>query len=248
MVIPAIRYIDDLGSVDPDRSAQSSFSSFDSFCNILGFRLKGSKQQPPDKVQKLQDFRTTALLFCRQSLECPSWVGGSFWVFFMVFRSADARVSQSVKQLVSQLVDSRPSGQSVGEPTERSVSQSIGQPTERPVSQSVSQSVGQRAAESVSQSVSQSVSRSSSGSGESDCQSVRLPTEPSISRAADLALHTRFRSRTVGFAEASDRLTVYRLRDTWLKSKISWLSCGGAALATKDDELHELLACQTGEG
>ena len=60
-----------------------------------------------------------------------------FLVFFMVFRSADARVSQ--------LVDSRQSGQSVGEPTERSVSQSVGQPTERPVSQSVSQSVsGQR--------------------------------------------------------------------------------------------------------
>ena len=79
----------------------------------------------------------------------------------MVFRSADARVSQ--------LVDSRQSGQSVGEPTERSVSQSVGQPTERPVSQSVS--------------------RSSSGSGESVSQSVRLPTEPSISRAVDLALH-----------------------------------------------------------
>ena len=101
----------------------------------------------------------------------------------MVFRSADARVSQSVKQLVSQLVDSRPSGQSVGEPTERSVSQSVGQPTERPVSQSVSRSAGS------GESVSQSVSRSSSGSGESVSQSVRLPTEPSISRAVDLALH-----------------------------------------------------------
>ena len=72
--------------------------------------------------------------------------GGSFWVFFMVFRSADARVSQSVKQLVSQLVDSRPSGQSVGEPTERSVSQSV--------SQSVSRSANRAASQSVSQSVS----------------------------------------------------------------------------------------------
>ena len=98
-----------------------------------------------------------------------------FLVFFMVFRSADARVSQ--------LVDSRQSGQSVGEPTERSVSQSVGQPTERPVSQSVSRSAGS------GESVSQSVSRSSSGSGESVSQSVRLPTEPSISRAVDLALH-----------------------------------------------------------
>ena len=101
----------------------------------------------------------------------------------MVFRSADARVSQ--------LVDSRQSGQSVGEPTERSVSQSVGQPTERPVSQSVSWSAG--SGESVSQSVSQSVSRSSSGSGESVSQSVRLPTEPSISRAVDLALHLQAR-------------------------------------------------------
>ena len=99
-----------------------------------------------------------------------------FFVFFMVFRSADARVSQ--------LVDSR---QSVGEPTERSVSQSVsqsvGQPTERPVSQSVSRSAGS------GESVSQSVGRSSSGSGESVSQSVRLPTVPSISRAVDLALH-----------------------------------------------------------
>ena len=37
--------------------------------------------------------------------------------------------------------------------------------------------------------MSQSVSRSSSGSGESVSQSIRLPTEPSISRAVDLALH-----------------------------------------------------------
>ena len=65
----------------------------------------------------------------------------------------------------------------------KSVGQSVGQSVSQPSGQAVSQSVVQRAA------VSQSVSRSSSGSGESDSQSVRLPTEPSISRAVDLALH-----------------------------------------------------------
>ena len=73
------------------------------------------------------------------------WVGfslGIFYVFFgifMVFRSANARVSQ--------LVDSRQGGQSVGEPTERPVSQSVGQ--RAAVSQSVSQSVSQPSRQSV---------------------------------------------------------------------------------------------------
>ena len=92
----------------------------------------------------------------------------------MVFRSADARVSQSVKQLVSQLVDSRPSGQSVGEPTERSVSQSVGQPTERPVSQSVSRSAGS------GESVSQSVGRPAAAVSQSASQYVYQPSRQSV--------------------------------------------------------------------
>ena len=54
MLIPAIHYVDDLGSVDPASSAESSFQSFDSFCSILGFRLRPSKRQPPGAEQKLQ--------------------------------------------------------------------------------------------------------------------------------------------------------------------------------------------------
>ena len=88
----------------------------------------------------------------------------------MVFRSADARVSQ--------LVDSRQSGQSVGEPTERSVSQSVGQPTERPVSQSVSRSAG--SGESVSQSVSQSVGRPAAAVSQSASQYVYQPSRQSV--------------------------------------------------------------------
>ena len=57
----------------------------------------------------------------------------------MVFRSADARVSQSVKQLVSQ---------SVGQPTEWPVSQSVGRPAAA-VSQSASQYVYQPSRQSV---------------------------------------------------------------------------------------------------
>ena len=52
--VPVIHYADDLGSVDPQESASSSFGTFDSFCNLLGFRLKHSKRQPPGPVQKLQ--------------------------------------------------------------------------------------------------------------------------------------------------------------------------------------------------
>ena len=54
LAVPAIHYVDDLGSVDPVRSALSSFECFDSFCSMLGYRLKFSKRQPPDKVQKIQ--------------------------------------------------------------------------------------------------------------------------------------------------------------------------------------------------
>ena len=54
LLIPAIHYVDDLGSVDPASSAESSFQSFDSFCSILGFRLRPSKRQPPGAEQKLQ--------------------------------------------------------------------------------------------------------------------------------------------------------------------------------------------------
>ena len=84
----------------------------------------------------------------------------------MVFRSADARVSQ--------LVDSRQSGQSVGEPTERSVSQSVGQPTERPVSQSVSRSAGS------GESVSQSVGRPAAAVSQSASQYVYQPSRQSV--------------------------------------------------------------------
>ena len=52
--IPVIHYVDDLGSVDPESSATSSFQAFDQFCSLLGFRLKFSKRQPPASEQKLQ--------------------------------------------------------------------------------------------------------------------------------------------------------------------------------------------------
>ena len=54
LLIPAIHYVDDLGSVDPAASSDSSFRSFDCFCEILGYRLKVSKRHPPDTLQKLQ--------------------------------------------------------------------------------------------------------------------------------------------------------------------------------------------------
>ncbi|CAE7942077.1 unnamed protein product [Symbiodinium sp. KB8] len=54
LLIPAIHYVDDLGSVDPAASSDSSFRSFDCFCELLGYRLKVSKRQPPDTLQTLQ--------------------------------------------------------------------------------------------------------------------------------------------------------------------------------------------------
>eukprot|EP00439_Symbiodinium_sp_Y106_P028512 s5401_g3.t1 len=54
LFIPAIHYVDDLRSVDPASSSESSFLSFDSFCSMLGFRLTPAKRQPPGTEQKLQ--------------------------------------------------------------------------------------------------------------------------------------------------------------------------------------------------
>ena len=87
---------------------------------------------------------------------------GIFYGFFLYFLWFSVR---QTRESVSWLTADRAVSQSESQPSD----QSVGQPTERPVSQSVS--------------------RSSSGSGESVSQSVRLPTEPSISRAVDLALH-----------------------------------------------------------
>ncbi|CAE7364819.1 Dnmt3b [Symbiodinium sp. CCMP2592] len=54
LAIPIIHYVDDLGSVDPASSSASSYKVFESFCQLMGFRLKESKAQAPDVRQKLQ--------------------------------------------------------------------------------------------------------------------------------------------------------------------------------------------------
>lgn len=46
---PGIHYVDDLGAVEIAAKAVSSFQAFEKMCDILGFRLKPSKQQPPNK-------------------------------------------------------------------------------------------------------------------------------------------------------------------------------------------------------
>ncbi|CAE7252463.1 DNMT3B [Symbiodinium sp. CCMP2592] len=51
--ICVLHYVDDLGGIQDSSDAASAFSAFSEFCDILGYRLKKSKAQPPDTVQKL---------------------------------------------------------------------------------------------------------------------------------------------------------------------------------------------------
>ena len=47
-------YVDDYGGVEPAALAQSAFDSFLNFSTLLGFLLKASKKQPPNKRQVIQ--------------------------------------------------------------------------------------------------------------------------------------------------------------------------------------------------
>ena len=54
MGILAIHYVDDYGAVDSPDTADSSFLDFETLNNLIGWRMKASKRQPPDKIQKVQ--------------------------------------------------------------------------------------------------------------------------------------------------------------------------------------------------
>ena len=48
-----LHYVDDLGGIQDSRDSHSAFSAFSEFCDLLGYRLKSSKAQPPSTRQKL---------------------------------------------------------------------------------------------------------------------------------------------------------------------------------------------------
>ena len=52
--IPVVHYVDDYGSINSERDAQSSFLTFAQLNSILGFHMKPSKEQKPAKEHKIQ--------------------------------------------------------------------------------------------------------------------------------------------------------------------------------------------------
>ena len=52
--IPVVHYVDDYGSIEPTRTAQSGFSTFERLNSILGFHMKKSKRQPPEPSHRIQ--------------------------------------------------------------------------------------------------------------------------------------------------------------------------------------------------
>ena len=52
--IPVVHYVDDYGSIEPQASARSGFDSFEQINSILGFHMKKSKRQPPERSHRIQ--------------------------------------------------------------------------------------------------------------------------------------------------------------------------------------------------
>ena len=53
LMIVALHYVDDIGGPEPPWSAQSACDSFKELCELLGIRVKPSKEQPPAFLQKV---------------------------------------------------------------------------------------------------------------------------------------------------------------------------------------------------
>ena len=47
LLCPALHYVDDYGSMEPDHQATSGFQSFEQHNGELGYHMKKSKRQPP---------------------------------------------------------------------------------------------------------------------------------------------------------------------------------------------------------
>ena len=52
--IPVLHYVDDYGSIEPYHFADSGFQTFEQLNSVLGFHMKPSKRQPPDRTQRIQ--------------------------------------------------------------------------------------------------------------------------------------------------------------------------------------------------
>ena len=54
LLCPALRYVDDYGSMEPEHHATSGFDSFEQLSGALGYHMKKSKRQPPALQHKIQ--------------------------------------------------------------------------------------------------------------------------------------------------------------------------------------------------
>ena len=51
---PAVHFVDDYGSIQPQEHSQDGFDSFGRLNSTLGFHMKHSKEQPPQTERKIQ--------------------------------------------------------------------------------------------------------------------------------------------------------------------------------------------------
>ena len=54
LLCPALHYVDDCGSMEPEHHATSGFQSFEQLNGALRYHMKKSKRQPPDLQHKIQ--------------------------------------------------------------------------------------------------------------------------------------------------------------------------------------------------
>ena len=59
LAIAGMHYVDDYGGVEPIHSAASAFEAFERVGNVIGFKIKQSKRQPPAATQPMQGVELT---------------------------------------------------------------------------------------------------------------------------------------------------------------------------------------------
>ena len=52
-LVPAIHYVDDYGGVEPKETASTALSTFEEFCEIIGWKTKHKKRQPAAARSKI---------------------------------------------------------------------------------------------------------------------------------------------------------------------------------------------------
>ena len=71
LLVPALHFVDDFGSCEPEDTAQSAFETSQQLCRALGLKFKESKAQPPEPEHVIQGVKISvhseeAVLSCTQ--------------------------------------------------------------------------------------------------------------------------------------------------------------------------------------